>query len=122
MRSSSNPKLHLIGGLLAGIGASACCLGPLLLLSLGIGEAWIGSLTALEPVRPIFIALVVLFLALAFRRLYLAPPTCAPGTGCAVSNGTQPDKTALHRTLFWIVALFALSLIAAPWVLPFFYR
>ena len=57
MRSSLNAKMALAGGVLAGIGASACCVGPLLLLSLGVGGAWIGHLTALEPYRPVFIVL-----------------------------------------------------------------
>jgi len=46
---SLNTKLALAGGVLAGVGASACCVGPLLLLSLGIGSAWIAHLTAQEP-------------------------------------------------------------------------
>ncbi len=35
MRSPLNAKTALVGGMLASIGASACCVGPLLLLSLG---------------------------------------------------------------------------------------
>ena len=64
--SGSNSKLALAGGILAGVGASACCIGPLVLVSLGIGGAWIGHLTALEPYRPIFIGLTLLLLGLAF--------------------------------------------------------
>jgi hypothetical protein len=48
----SNPKRgnsFLIAGILSAIGASICCVGPLLLLALGVSGAWIGSLTALEP-------------------------------------------------------------------------
>src|ERR1700746_2162387 len=60
LRSVRNTKTTLIGGVLAGIGASACCVGPLLLLSMGIGGAWIAHLTALEPYRPLFIVLQVL--------------------------------------------------------------
>ena len=66
MRSPLNAKTTLVGGVLASIGASACCVGPLLLLSLGISGAWIGNLTALEPYRPVFISLVIVFLGLAF--------------------------------------------------------
>jgi mercuric ion transport protein len=84
MQSSSNAKLALAGGVLAGIGASACCVGPFLLLSLGIGGAWIGHLTALEPYRPIFIGLTVLFFVLAFRKLYLAPLNCTVKDNCVV--------------------------------------
>jgi mercuric ion transport protein len=43
-----------VGGL-AAILASTCCLGPLVLLMLGVSGAWIGNLTALEPYRPLFI-------------------------------------------------------------------
>jgi mercuric ion transport protein len=51
----------VIGGL-AAILASTCCLGPLVLITLGFSGAWIGNLTMLEPYRPIFIgaALVAL--------------------------------------------------------------
>jgi len=117
MRSSLNTKVALAGGVLAGIGASACCVGPLLLLSLGIGGAWIGHLTALEPYRPIFIALTVVFLGLAFRRLYLVPQSCALEDNCLA------DRTRhMQRILFWILAPIALGLVASPWILPFFYR
>jgi mercuric ion transport protein len=42
----------LVAGILSAIGASICCVGPLVLLALGISGAWIGSLTVLEPYRP----------------------------------------------------------------------
>jgi mercuric ion transport protein len=40
----------LIAASLAAVGASICCVGPFVLLMLGVGGAWIGNLTALEPV------------------------------------------------------------------------
>ena len=42
------------GGVVGAFLASACCIGPLVLLTLGISGAWIGNLTALEPYKPIF--------------------------------------------------------------------
>ena len=60
-----NAKGSLVAGVLAGIGASVCCVGPLVLLALGIGGAWISNLTALQPYRPLFIGLTLLFLGLA---------------------------------------------------------
>jgi mercuric ion transport protein len=68
----------LIAGILSAIGASICCVGPLVLLALGVSGAWIGSLTALEPYRPILIGLTLLFLGFAFYRLYLVRPACSP--------------------------------------------
>src|SRR5579859_233261 len=115
MRSRLNTKVELAGGLLAGIGASACCVGPLLLLSLGIGGAWIGNLTALEPYRPAFIVLVVVFLWLAFQKLYIVNQSCDSEANC-VADRTQNAQ----RLIFWIVAPLLLVLVAVPWLMPFF--
>ena len=109
-------KGTLIAGVLAAIGASMCCVGPLVLLALGMGGAWVSSLTALEPVRPAFIVLTVGCLALAFRRLYLAPPSCDPGTACA-----DPRVRRRQRGAFWLVALALTALLAVPTVAPWFY-
>src|SRR5260370_30574653 len=73
----------LIAGILSAIGASICCVGPLVLLALGVSGAWIGSLTALEPYRPIFIGLTMLFLGFAFYRLYFVRPACSPQSAFA---------------------------------------
>lgn len=81
--ASLTGKGSLIAGVPAAIGASVCCVGPLVLLALGIGGTWVGSLAAMEPYRPFFIGLALLFLGLAFRKLYLVPQVCTPGMPCA---------------------------------------
>lgn len=111
-----NAKGSLVAGVLAGIGASVCCVGPLVLLALGISGAWIGNLTILEPYRPIFIGLTLLFLGLAFRRLYLVPQVCAPGMPCA-----DPKTSRRQRLTFWTVAVLMLGLLAVPSLAPLFY-
>ena len=116
-RSGVNTKTALVGGVLAGIGASACCVGPLLLLSFGIGGAWIAHLTALEPFRPVFIMLTIVFLGLAFRKLYLVPQSCSVDEKCVA------DRTRrAQRILFWVLTPVVILLIASPWILPIFYR
>jgi mercuric ion transport protein len=105
----------LVAGVLAAIGASVCCVGPLVLLVLGIGGAWIANLTALEPLRPWFIAATLLFLGLAFRRLYLQPQVCEAGTACA-----EPLVLKRQRLIFWVVALALLALLSVPWLAPLF--
>jgi mercuric ion transport protein len=120
MRSRENVGAVLAGGALAGIGASVCCVGPLLLLSLGIGGAWISRLTALEPIRPVFIVLAFVFLGLAFWRLYLAPQVCAPeapGENCVADRTRRAQRIA-----FWIVLPAMIALMAAPWWIPLFDR
>ena len=111
-----NAKGSLVAGALAAIGASVCCVGPLVLVALGIGGAWIGNLTLFEPYRPLFIGLTLLFLGLAFRRLYLVPQACAPGASCA-----DPQSTKRQRMTFWTVAVLLLGLLAVPWFAPLFY-
>jgi len=74
----------LIAGILSAIGASICCVGPLVLLALGVSGAWIGSLTALEPYRPILIGVTVVFLGLAFYRLYVVRPSAWPNRSTMV--------------------------------------
>jgi len=108
-------KSSLVAGVLAAIGASLCCVGPLVLLTLGIGGTWIANLTALEPMRPWFIAATLMFLGLAFRRLYLQPQVCEPGTLCAESIILKRQ-----RLIFWVVALVLLALLSVPWMAPFF--
>ncbi len=105
-----SPSRSLLAGVAAAIGASLCCVAPLVLLSLGIGGAWIGNLTALEPYRPIFVGITLLFLGLAFRRLYLVPQECEPGKPCADAKVRRRQ-----RILFWIVTVPVLALLAFPW-------
>ena len=106
----------LIAGILSAIGASICCVGPLVLLALGVSGAWIGSLTALEPYRPILIGLTLLFLGFAFYRLYLVRPACSPESACG-----NPRSLRRQRVAFWIVTVLVLGLIAVPWFAPLFY-
>lgn len=113
---SSNANKPLAAGALAAIGASVCCVGPLVLLMLGIGGAWISNLTALEPIRPVLIGFTLLFLGLAFRRLYLQPQVCAPDAQCA-----QPPVLRRQRVIFWLVTAGLLALLAVPWLAPLFY-
>lgn len=90
---NTNPKTSInilsrlgIGALLAAIGASACCVGPFLLLWLGIGGTWISTLTALEPPRPFFIILTLILIGLGYRKLYLTPDCHEAGEICGAAT------------------------------------
>ena len=109
-------KTSLAASAVAAVSASVCCVGPLVLVMLGISGSWIGSLTAMEPFRPYFIGLTLLFLGLAFRKLYLVPQPCAQGAVCA-----NPATLKRQRVTFWIVAGMLLALLAVPWLAPLFY-
>jgi len=108
-------KSSLLVAVLAAIGASVCCVGPLVLLMLGISGAWIGNLVAFEPVRPAFIGVTLLFIGLAFRKLYLVPQVCAPDVVCAA-----PLLLKRQRLIFWAVTVLVLGLLTVPYLAPFF--
>lgn len=112
---SPTPKIAITASALAAIGASICCVGPLALLGLGISGAWIGTLSAFEPYRPVLIGVTLLFLVLAFRKLYLVPQVCAPGAACVI-----PTVVRRQRAIFWTVSVVLLALIAFPWIAPYF--
>jgi mercuric ion transport protein len=106
----------LVAGGLAAILASTCCLGPLVLVTLGFSGAWIGNLTALEPYRPFLIAAALIALTFAGRRIFRPAEACAPGKACAV-----PQMRAAYKVIFWIVSALVLVALAFPYVLAFFY-
>jgi mercuric ion transport protein len=83
---------------------------------LGISGVWIGMLTALEPYRPIFAGIAAVFVALAFRELYVVPAQCAPGGACA---DTRLQRR--QRQIFWIVVAGLTALLAFPWYAPYLF-
>ncbi len=106
------PKWLNIGTGLAAIGASLCCVGPFVLVLLGLGGSWMSTLVGLSPLRPVFIVLALGFLGWGFWRLYLTP--CDGGSACAL-----PQVRRRQRLIYWLVALSALGLIGFPWYAPF---
>jgi mercuric ion transport protein len=98
---------------LAAIVGSLCCVAPLVFITLGISGAWISQLTALEPYRPIFIGVMLVFIGLAFRQLYIVPARCAPGEACA-----NPRLQRRQRLIFWVVVVGLAALSAFPWYAP----
>ncbi len=105
------------GGVLGAVLASSCCIGPLVLVSLGVSGAWIGNLTALEPMKPYFLAATVLLLGLGFWQVYFRKkPACEEGSYCA-----RPESGLVTKTALWIATiLVALSSTIDLWA-PWFY-
>jgi mercuric ion transport protein len=92
-----------LGGLSAGVLASACCILPLALAVAGISGVWIARLTALAPYQPYFLALAGVSIGLGFWRYRRREAACLPGSLCA--------SPVYRRSTRWI--LLAASLIAA---------
>ncbi len=105
----------LVGGM-AAILASTCCLGPLVLVTLGFSGAWIGNLTVLEPYQPIFIGVALISLYFAWRRLRRNAIACALGAACAA-----PGVRQVHKVLFAMIASLTVVALVFPYMAPWFY-
>lgn len=116
MAEPTSGRSALLAGGLAALLASTCCLGPLVLVALGVSGAWIGNLTALEPYRPVFVGAALVAMFFAYRRIFRPAQDCKPGEVCAV-----PQVRRAYQVLFWIVAALVLVALAFPYVLPLFY-
>ncbi|MBG6071632.1 MULTISPECIES: mercuric ion transporter MerT [unclassified Polaromonas] len=106
----------LLSGGLAAILASTCCLGPLVLLTLGVSGAWISNLTLLEPYQPIFIGAAVVSLYFAYLRIWRPAANCAPGQVCALRHINRR-----YKVLFWAVVMLVFIALAFPLAAPWFY-
>lgn len=105
------------GGVLGAFLASACCIGPLALLTLGISGAWIGSLTALEPYKPIFAVIALGFIAAGFRQVYFRKPmVCEPGSYCA-----RPSSARITKAALWASLVLVLAALTINWWAPLLY-
>jgi mercuric ion transport protein len=116
MSAPANGRGPLLTGGLAAILASTCCLGPLLLISLGFSGVWIGNLTVLEPYRPLFIGAALVALFFAYRRIFRPASACKPGEVCAILQ-----VRSSYRLLFWVVLALVLVALGFPYILPLFY-
>jgi mercuric ion transport protein len=115
-KAAFSGRFALLTGGVAAIFASACCLGPLILLLLGFSGAWIGNLTALEPYRPFFTGLAVLALLFASQRIWQPVADCRPGIVCA-----RPQVRQSYQWLFGLVVLLVVIAVAFPYIAPLFY-
>jgi mercuric ion transport protein len=105
------------GAVVGAILASACCVVPLLLVTLGISGAWIGNLTALEPYKPYVATVTLGLIGLGFWRVHFQPkPACEEGTYCA-----RPQASLVTKTALWIGAAITLLAITINWWAPLFY-
>lgn len=105
------------GGVLGAFLASACCIGPPVLLTLGISGAWIGNLTSLEPYKTIFAVVSLGFIGAGFRQVHLRKPTvCEPGSSCA-----RPASARITRIVLWASLILVLAALTIDGWAPLLY-
>ena len=106
----------LLTGGIAAILASTCCLGPLLLLTLGFSGAWIANLSLLEPLRPLFIGVALVAMWAAGRHIWRPTVVCQPGEVCAV-----PAVRRSYKLLFIAIGALVVLGLVFPYVAHWFY-
>ena len=105
------------GGLAGAILASSCCIVPLLLVTFGVSGAWIGNLTILEPYKPWFGAVALVFIGLGFRQVYLKPKAlCVDGSYCA-----RPQSALIAKSVLWVASALVILALTVNWWAPILY-
>lgn len=107
--------LAIVGAALAAVGASICCVVPLVMVLLGISGAWIASLTALDRWRPWFMAATLLCLVLAFWQLYGPTSRCRTDGSCG-----EPRTLARRRRWLWGATALISLLLLFPYYIVWF--
>jgi mercuric ion transport protein len=105
-----------VGGILAALGAGACCVVPFALFTLGISGAWISNLTALEPYQPIAATVAVGCLGYGFYLVYRKPKAvCADGSYCA-----KPSSSHIAKFGLWTATVLIGIALGFPRLAPLF--
>lgn len=110
----ASPSLLAVGGILAALGASSCCVLPLALFTLGVSGGWIGNLTALAPYQPLFVAAAALLVGVGFRHVYRKPSAACVDGHCGTTASHRLAKAGL-----WAAASLVLVALAFPYLARF---
>jgi mercuric ion transport protein len=113
MNRPAPESASIVAGALSALGASTCCVLPLVLVSVGVGGAWVAQLRELERFYYVFVALAIGAFGYAFYRLYLRPAPYAPDTACAA-----PPVRRRQRIAFWITLVLAKAFVLFPFYGP----
>ena len=105
------------GSVIGAVLASSCCIGPLVLITLGASGAWIGNLTALKAYQPLFLTVTVAFLTFGFWQVYgRSKKACEEGSYCATPTADRLVKSAL-----WIATVLVVIALTIDLWAPLFY-
>ena len=114
--SGQRSGLVVAGGAIGALLAASCCILPLVLIMLGIGGAWVGTLTGLKAYQPLFALVTIGFLGVAYWRIYRNPDSNCDDESCA-----RPESRRSLKVVFWASAVLVLAALTADIWSPYFY-
>lgn len=99
----------MVATVLAAVGASACCIGPVVFALVGAGALGAAS-TRLDFLRPVFLALTAVVLGGAFFVTYRRP-----AHSCDVNTSCPPASNRRNKLLLWVMTIVVVALSAFPY-------
>ena len=105
----------MVASVAAAVGASACCLGPVVFSLAGAGALGAASVR-LEPLRPVMLALTGVLLAGAFYNVYRRRTLDA----CDANGACPPARHRRATQLLWVVTVIVVLLAAFPYYVGWF--
>ncbi len=107
--SATKTTFAAAGAIIAAVGSTLCCAGPLVAVALGLSGA--GLAATFVPLRPFFVAGTVLALGFGFVVVQREErKACEPGSLCA-----SPIARRRMRWALWIATIIAIPLLTFPW-------
>ncbi len=100
-----------VASIVAATAASACCIGPVLFVLLGVGGLG-ASFAAMEPYRPVLLALTAGAMGFAFYGAY------RPQTAC--DDCARATRRRIQITV-WLAAAFVAVLVTFPYYVNFIF-
>jgi mercuric ion transport protein len=111
MKRPGPETVSFVAGAGSAMAASACCVLPAILGSLGIGAAWVSELRAMERFFPVFVGIAAAAFIYGFYRIYIRSAPCEPGNTRATRQAPPRQRAA-----FWGAFVFAIALLAIPFL------
>lgn len=93
----------ILGSILAAIGASLCCTGPIILMAFGVTS--IGIFSFIEPFRPYLTVIALSVLSYSFYKVFKKQPDCCE---------TEKIKMNSQKTSLFIMTPIILGFLAFP--------
>lgn len=104
--NNNKERLPLLGAIITGGMASACCIGPLIMAMSGLGSASI--FIAMEAYRPVFALITLALIAWAGWKYWQGRKVC-------IAKGYSPKKPIM----LWVLGGLSVLLLISPSLLEY---